>query len=326
MFPRQTAQGVKEGLFLLSDNLIPALFPFMILSGYIARCPVTEYIAHPLNKLSKKLFRITGYGLLSFILGCIGGYPIGALTITDFKEKGKLSQAQAERMFYWCVNPGAAFVITAVGTFMLGNTLCGIIIYISCIVSSLFIGTVTGLMSKGSTFEPDAPTTDPPSGHIFVSSVSASTNAMLGICGWVLFFSVVCTLCDCLLQQSDISLFIKAVAEVTMGCKNVVKANLPIPVLCAVISFGGFAVSAQIFPCLEKCGVNIKNYLCWRMAGSAMSAFICSQLLRAFPQYVSTGASISHGIPFTGGISTTLFMLLMCIVLIFEVDNKRKVC
>ncbi len=325
-FPRQTAQGVKDGLTLLSDNLIPSLFPFMILSGYIGRCPLTEYIAHPLDKLSKIVFRSSGYGLMAFLLGCIGGYPIGAKAIADFKDRGKLSQKQAERMLYWCVNPGASFVITAVGTFMLGNTVCGVIIYISCLVSSIIIGIVTAFMNKENNFETGASPINQPPGHIFVSSVSASTDAMLGICGWVLFFSVVCTLCDSMLPQNNITLFIKAIAEVTIGSKNTVKANLPVPVLCAVISFGGLAVTAQIFPCLEKCGTGIKNYLCWRVAGAAISAFICSQILRIFPQYINVSTSINHGILITGGVPTTLFMLLMCVVLIFEVDNKRKVC
>lgn len=323
--PHVASAGVKNGLNLLYENLIPSLFPFMILSGYIARSPATDYFAEFVNKLTKRFFYVNAYHIVAFVLGCTGGYPVGAKTIVEFKNKGYLSENEASRLFYWCINPGASFVITAVGTFMLGNTLSGVIIYISCIASSVVLGIFSSFFCKADTHKKEKYAPPKNSQHIFIKSVSSSVEAMLGICGWVLFFSTLCELCNQLVPNDGLKLFISSVAEVTSGCNATVSAGLSLPVLCAVISFGGLAVAAQISPDLLYCGVKPTAYLCWRVAGSAVSAFFCSQLVRLFPQCVTISATLTPAHALTKGIPTALIMVFMCIVLIFEVDNKRKV-
>lgn len=324
-YPYIASAGVKNGLLLLYENLIPSLFPFMILSGYIARSPATDYFAEFVNKFTKRFFRINAYHVMTFLLGCTGGYPVGAKTIVEFKNKGYLSESEAARLFYWCINPGASFVITAVGTFMLGNTLSGVIIYASCMASSIVLGIFSAFFCKTAAHPKETYTPPKSSQHIFIKSVSSSVEAMLGICGWVLFFSTLCELCNQLISNDGLKLFISSVAEVTSGCKATASAGLSLPVLCAVISFGGLAVAAQISPDLLYCGVKPKTYICWRVAGGAVSAFFCSQLVRLFPQCVTVSTTLTPAHTLTKGIPTALIMVFMCIVLIFEVDNKRKV-
>lgn len=324
--PHIASDGVKNGLLLLGENLIPALFPFMIVSGYVAETPLTDLLARKFNNTACRLFRTSAYSLVVFTLGCLGGYPIGARIIKEFRQKDYISDSEAARLFNWCINPSASFVITAVGTFMLGNTLSGVIIYISCITSSILLGVFSGFFCKGEPCSVKASSTVRSSEHIFIKSVSSSIDAMLGICGWVLFFSTMCELSNQLIENEGVRLLVNSVAEVTLGCKSTISAKLPLPVICAVVSFGGFAVASQISPYLAECGIKVKSYLCWRLAGGAVSAFLCSQLIRFFPRCTVVSARIYPVHALTNGIPTALIMLLMCVVLIFEVDNKRKVC
>ncbi len=326
IYPGIASGGVKKGLILLGENLIPALFPFMIVSGYIAESPVTDSAARTLDKAARKLFRTSAYSLVVFVLGCMGGYPIGAKTIREFRRKGYISDTESAKLFNWCINPGVSFVVTAVGTFMLGNTLSGVIIYASCAASSIVLGIFSGFFCRAEQSTTNYNTTHEITEHVFIKSVSASVEAMLGICSWVLFFSTIGELCNQLIVNKGFRLLINAVAEVTLGCKATISAGLPLPVLCAVISFGGFAVASQISPYLADCGVKLKTYICWRLAGGAVSAFFCSQLVRIFPRCAMVSTSLTPVGTLTKGVPTALIMLLMCIVLIFEVDNKRKVC
>lgn len=324
--PKIASAGVRNGLSLLSENLIPALFPFMIVSGYITASPLTGKLAAATDKASQKLLRTGSHSLIILLMGCLGGYPIGARAIRDLRKEGVISENECAKLFNWCINPGISFVITSVGTFMLGNTLSGVIIYISCIASSISLGIFSGFFCKSGkeTQKHDVPPKT--SENIFIKSVSSSVDAMLGICGWVLFFSTICQLSDSLIKNDGIRLLINAVAEVTFGCKSTISAGLPLPVVCAVISFGGFAVASQISPYLTECGVTVKTYICWRLAGSAASAFFCSQLIKIFPRCAQVSTTLTPTHSLTGGIPTALIMVLMCIVFIFEVDNKRKVC
>ncbi len=324
--PQIASLGVKKGLRLLGENLIPSLFPFMILSGYISKSPATDFFAKKLERITQKHLHVNAYSIIAFILGCTGGYPIGAKTITEFKARGYISESEASRLFYWCINPGISFVITAVGTFMLGNSMSGVIIYLSCLLSSIFLGVFSTFACKATPLTPKPDSPHHLKDHIFIKSVSSAVETTFSICGWVLFFSTICELCNNLLHNESLKLFFNSVAEVTMGSKTGIENALPLPVICAIISFGGLAVASQISPQLSECGVPIKIYLGWRIAGGALSAFICSQLLHLFPQCVTVSATQTPSHTLTEGVPAALFMVLMCVVLIFEVDNRRKLC
>ena len=127
LHPQEIGFGIKNGLRLSGECVIPSLFTFMIFSAYISVSPYTHHLSRLFEKPAHLLFGTNGEGLCTVILGMLGGYPIGAKTVSDFYNRNLLSQNQAKQLFSWCVNPSPAFVITATGTFMLRNTATGVI-------------------------------------------------------------------------------------------------------------------------------------------------------------------------------------------------------
>lgn len=328
MYPEQTAQGIRNGLVLLAENVIPSLFPFMVLSTYISSSSFVELLAKLFEKPSQKIFKTNGNAIIAVILGLIGGYPIGAKTAYEFYLSKRLTDNEVQRLFYWCVNPSPAFVITAVGTFMLSNYKSGVILYLSTVLSALFIGFGTRFFSNNETPSYKAPNKISRK-NIFLNSVSVGSDAMLSICGWVLTFSAIAVLADIFAPDEYTALFIKSILEVTTGCKYATTYSLPLPLISAILGFGGFAVIFQIGTYMEKCHISIKTFLCIRVLNSALSAFFCSQIIKLFPDSADVFSVITVGgasFPISHSISATLLLILMCIVLIFEVDNKRKVC
>jgi hypothetical protein len=55
----------------------------------------------------------------------IGGFPTGARTLSAMVGAGKMRRQDAERMLAFCVNPGPAFVLVAVGQKMFGSPQIG---------------------------------------------------------------------------------------------------------------------------------------------------------------------------------------------------------
>lgn len=329
VYPSYTSAGIKKGLLLLGENIIPSLFPFMVLSTYVSQSPATEFMARLMDKPSRKIWNVNGNGLIAVFLGLIGGYPVGAKTVAEFYADGKLSQQEASKLMNWCVNPGPAFVITAVGTYMLNNTVSGIILYASNLLSCLYISIFTRFFN--SIELPKAPcySSKEKSSNLLIKSVSTGSEGMLSTCGWVLTFSAVAALLDATVTTKGLRLFLQCVTEVTTGCGICTQVPLPLPAISAVIGFGGFAVIAQVAPYLTKCGVSIKQFICWKAVNSALSAFFCSGLLKLFPQGIAvfSGSSQASPVPtLSSGISVAIVLFLMCLVFIFEVDNKRKIC
>lgn len=329
LFPQEIGDGVKSGLYLLGNSVIPALFPFMLLSTYISFSPCSRYLSLILERPAQWLFGINGTGLCAVVLGILGGYPIGAKTVAEFFEQRLLSQYDTKRLLSWCVNPSPAFVITAIGTFLLRNTSSGIIMYVSILLSSITIGIANKFMiSHQKTSESKADIAPLNESNIFISSVTSGSKAMLSVCGWVLTFSAICAGIDCITYNKNLSLLIKSVSEVTNGCSVIADTGLPLPVLCALLGFGGFAVIFQVAPYLQMCNYSLKIFICWRIVIASLSAFYCSILIKIFPKAHSVIHVIAIGdtnLTLSHSIGASIILLITCIVLILEVDNKRKV-
>lgn len=328
IYPESTAGGVKNGFLLLGNNLIPSLFPFMVLSSYISGSSIAQMISKIFEKPFRYIFKTSGYGVIPFILGCLGGYPVGAKTVCEFYESKKLSQNDAERLLYWCINPSPAFLITAVGTFMLGNTKSGFILYFSCLLASLTVGFFCRFLSSNE-IHPIENNQQNHKDNIFVKSVSKGSEGMLGICGWVLTFCVFASLCDALKLPYSLSYIIKSVAEVTTGCKNAVSSGLSLSVIAGISGFGGFAVMCQCASYSSVCKIKMKYLICSRLINSALSAIYCSAFLKLFPQCENVSVVINASTTTFNlyhSISSSIILIIMCALLILEVDNRKKIC
>lgn len=326
--PQSTAEGIKNGFLLLGNNLIPSLFPFMVLSSYISGSNISQMISKFFEKPFKLIFKTSGYGVIPFILGCLGGYPVGAKTVCEFYESKKISQNDATRLLYWCINPSPAFLITAVGTFMLGNTKSGFLLYFSCLLSSVTVGFICRFLSNDEMY-PIEKQRQKSTENVFVKSVSKGSEGMLAICGWVLTFCVLASLCDALKLPFSLSYIIKSVGEVTTGCKNAVSSGLALPVIAGIAGFGGFAVICQCASYSSVCKVRIKYLICSRLINAALSGIYCSALLKLFPQCENVSVVIStNATTFTlyHSIGAAIILIIMCALLILEVDNRKKMC
>ncbi len=328
IYPKETKQGIKSGFILLGENLIPSLFPFMVLSSYISQSNISNLACKFCEKPFRILFKTSGYGITPFFLGILGGYPVGAKTTAEFFNEEKISQNDAERLLYWCINPSPSFVVTTVGTFMLGNTKSGLLLYFSCILASLTVGFLCRFISSEE-IKNIKITPQNAKQNIFVKSVSRGSEAMFSVCAWFLTFSVISSLCVALKLPYSLSYIIKSIGEVTLGCKNAISANFSLPVIAGIIAFGGLAVICQCASYSIICKTELKNLVCSRLINAALSTIYCSLLLKVFPQCQVVSVVVgSRTTPLTlyHSFGATIILFIMCIVLILEVDNRKKVC
>lgn len=328
LFPEASSNGIKEGLSLLGSDILPSLFPFMVLSAYISSNELTHKIAVFLNSFTEKIFKTSGYGFIAFVLGALGGYPVGAKTIHEYFVNGKLSQNEAERLFYWVINPSPAFVMTTVGFLMLGSLKTGVLLYVSALSASLTVGFFCRFIDNGERTKNNVKSTKAETKSNFVKAVANGSEAMLSICGWVLIFSAFSSVVYALPLNKSIKLLIASVSEVTVGCNTVVSNFLPLTVIAAVISFGGFAVICQINTYSSVCNVKLSRLICSRIINSVVTSVYFSFLLKFFPQYASVSVVIgtpTNGLTLYKSIPATLILFVMFVVFIFDVDNRKKV-
>lgn len=135
-FPMASLEGAKSGLMLWFDTVLPALLPFMILSGLLIRLRVTRAVSVFLFPVLKHLFPISKEGCYPIFIGFLSGIPVGAKTTADMLEQQLISKKEAQFLCALCNNASPMFIISYIATSKLKRPDLGIMLLIVLLTSS----------------------------------------------------------------------------------------------------------------------------------------------------------------------------------------------
>lgn len=324
--PEAVTQGVTDGLKISFNVILPSLFPFMVLSSYTVKAEALSFMYKIFYPITKFILRQPICTVPVIIMGLAGGFPVGTKMTYLLLEKGQITKNQAGRLCMFCVNGGPAFVITAVGVNMLGSAKAGVIIFASLCISSLILGFATSFFDDKKHAEKCIENSAQSPLAALSASVTDGMQSILGICSWVVLFSGL-TECIKAVAISDTAYSgLVSVLEVTKGC-TLIAGKMGLPVLAAAIGFGGFCVHCQIFSYIKAAELKYSHFFAGRVLCAALSAVICHLLLLFFPVDVTTAAintDISSA-AFSVSLPAFIALTIMCIVMIFDIDTKKKV-
>lgn len=327
--PAVSAEGVRRGIRLCTEVIIPSLFPFMIVSSFILKSGIGAVIGKLLNPITQALFALPGEAGTAVFMSMIGGFPIGAKMTAELLESGSITPRQAQRMQVFCLNAGPAFVVGALGSGILGNSKVGWILYASNVTASILLGILTRIADDKQKPLPTAhalyKVINPISA--FNSSTAEVAQSIFSVCAWVIVFNTICTAIAAIPMDKHTLILLKCLLEATQGCEAAT-GTLPVPALAAVTAFAGLSVHCQIFSQVRKSGLKAIHFYAARFFAAGLSACICMGLLNLFPQGTEVFAP-AQGITlniYSVSLPAAAALLIMSILFIFEVDTKRKIC
>lgn len=203
-WPKETSQGVVEGLSLCGQVIIPALFPFFVLSALVIHLGFSQLLGRMFQGVMWPLFRLQGNCVNGLVLGILGGYPVGAQTTVTLYQQGQCTKEEAHKMLFFCNNAGPAFLLGVVGTQVFDRPLVGGLLYLAHLTACVTLGVLTRGFPSSPTTPPKNEDTNgkrvqnggtyPPFVPAFLRSVNQSTVATGNVCGFILCFSVVISL------------------------------------------------------------------------------------------------------------------------------------
>ena len=325
-FPREITDGVRQGLSLCAAAVIPSLFPFMTLCTFVVRSGLHASAGKRCARVMQALFRLPGSAAGAVVLGLCGGYPVGARMAAQLYRAGSATRSQAQRICLFCVAAGPAFVIGTVGASMLGSRALGRILFLALTLSNLTLGVLLRF-----TDEPSAQTNvtlvpRQPLARSLCESVAAAGEAMLPLCAWILLFSGICAVLR--RMPSGAALPLICLAEVTNGCKTGVEAGLSLPLLAAILGFGGLSVHCQVMPDVLACGVPLSRFWAFRALSGALAAVYCIALERMFPMAQTTAllrTDISvHAVSVSAPVSAALLATAAVFILNTSSPEDRR--
>lgn len=112
--PEASLSFAAAGLKLWFDQMVPTLFPFMILSTLTIRQNLTEVFCNFLYPFLGRCYRISKNGVYCLLSGFLCGFPMGARTIGELYAQNRLSFREASLLLAFCNNIGPVYFISFV--------------------------------------------------------------------------------------------------------------------------------------------------------------------------------------------------------------------
>ncbi len=287
-FPKDGLEAGAYAITLCLSSVIPALFPYLISSGCFSSFGAAKVLSRYLSPIMRPLFGIPGCGAISFVLGMVSGYPIGAVCANDLYTRGQCTKREAERMLAFCNNSGPLFVMSIVGVSFLKSPHLGILLYISHIMSAV----LTGIIFRTLTFSPEeAPRLLPQKTspkikntlQTFGGIMDSSVFTMLKICGFIIFFTVF----SMSLPKTLLSPYIHSLLEITGGLKSLsvleMDLSLKLPLISFFVAFSGLSVMLQVGAITSASGLSLKPYVLGKLIQGVLSFFITRILISKLP-------------------------------------------
>ncbi len=182
-----------EALILCGKSVIPALFPFLVVSSLLVSLGFGEWLSPYLAGLMTPLFRLPGLASSALVLGLVGGYPIGAQTAADLYRQHLLTREETERLLTFCNNSNPVFLISVLGAGVFGSARTGVWLWLIHVLSALLVGLI--FRGRGTAADrrrpPPVPCRAVSLPAALVAAVRNSAGGMLSVCAFVTLFYVV---------------------------------------------------------------------------------------------------------------------------------------
>ena len=259
-----------NGLNLWFQKMIPALFPFMVLSGIMIRMDLAAPCVRFLMPILGRLFHTSPACIYGILVGFLCGFPMGAHTAAQLYESRQISKDEASFLLAFCNNIGPvyflSFVIPTLGISAPGLYLFGM--YGLPLLYGLFLRYTTYCDRIRPTARTDYKTT-PGTLSLAWALDQSIENALLNIArlgGYMIVFNLLfilpALLSDLLTGFPQIDLLsggICCLLEITGGI-SILGKHATYFVLCA-LPFGGLSCIMQTYSMIRHTDLSIVEYI-----------------------------------------------------------------
>lgn len=316
-FQGKTYKLQNLGLLLFANSVVPALLPFFIATEILSHTNVVLRIGELFNRYMRPIFNVPGIGAYALVMGIISGYPVGAKIVTNFRNNGLCTKAEAERLLAFTNNSGPLFIIGTVGITMFGNTEIGILLFITHLISSLLVGFLfrfwkyndkEKIRTSKNTTSSNANITFSNLGEVLSDSILNAVHTIVIIGGFVVLFSVIISILNNCgffniiavllapffknlnLSPSFISPIISGIIELTNGLSSVCSISnkaisVNIIVSAFLLGFGGFSVLLQVLSITSKSDISIKAYFIGKLLQGTIACILTYVVIHIFPVF-----------------------------------------
>lgn len=266
---RRYQGAVLSGISLWAAAVLPALFPYLVITSLISSLKITGEIAGALSPITKKLFNVGGAAGYALFISLMSGYPVGAKTVSDLKIKGVIGDAESVRVAALCSSSSPMFLIGSIGNLTFNSPLFGLLLFITHLLSVLIVGFIFGFYKRKERPKQSFAGLNGSSDNILYDGVFSAVISVLVVGGIITVFYLLTEMLAGVGVLGAISEGINAVIrdknladgiatgifECTKGLKIIAAGGtsfLSLPLSAAICGFGGISVIMQSVAYLKK--------------------------------------------------------------------------
>ena len=261
------AQAVRDALALCAQSVIPALFPFFVVSSLFIDLGCAAVLGRSLAPIMHRLFGVSGAGGTAFLLGIIGGYPVGGRTAGELYRSGQCEREECERLLAFCNNAGPSFILGIAGLGCFGSVIVGAWLYLIHVGAAVMVG----LLFRSTSRQMGRPekTETPRWADALIQAVRGGAMSMVNICAFVVFFLVILRLFSRFtgIQHGAIL----GIVEMTNGILRLANDRRGFIWAAGLLGWGGLSVHCQTAAVLSGSGLSLKRYFIGKALQAAIS-------------------------------------------------------
>lgn len=195
-YPTLCLKAAQDGLLLWFHKVLPSLLPFIIFINLLIPLDGLKGLITRADPLTRRFWHLPGYSFFAFLMGLIASYPMGAKTVKNLLEDGRLSVQDATITLCFSNNCGPLFIVATVGSAMLGHASLGYFLLavhvLSALILSLFV--TRRHHSHSPSLQSSISSTTPSFTTILNSGVMNAMDTIMCIGGYIILFSVLIAL------------------------------------------------------------------------------------------------------------------------------------
>lgn len=307
-YSKECISLASNGLLIWYRNMIPSLFPFMVLSGFMIRTGLSLKIGHWLQPILGFFFHLPSQMLYAIFMGFLCGFPMGAKIVADLLEKEQITKKEGEYLLSFCNNIGPLYMLGYViplfgyentwkilGFMYLIPLIYGLFLrYYSLVFSFLFRSFISKPISKNTLSVCSYPSNlyrSPNYLVCFQQSLSSAIEQITLLGGCMVFFNCLLIfpeILDNYLTKTTFSLYspllsgiLCSLIEIGGGLKQLAFISsetsclsIPIFVPLSLLTFGGLSCIAQTCFILKNTDLKIGTYIKHKFIQTCIFIFV----------------------------------------------------
>lgn len=261
---RVFSASVSDALAYCIKTLIPAVFPFLVITGFLTDSGFADSMGRYLARPFARLFGVSDSAAAVFVMSLACGAPNGARCSAALYRDGRINKREAELTAAVSSGMSPAYLIAGVGSALYGDAAFGGVLWVSQVCAAIICGAVMRGKSGGGKYA--AAENTPDLLGSLTSSIIRAGQSAVGICASVIFWSAVSTAVS--IPLPDAAVYLRPLIEITSG----LSCGLPLWYVGICCGFSGLAMITQSSAELKREGLSCVPLAVCR----AVSACVCA--------------------------------------------------